>query len=345
MAQAEETPGGDLTGEVEAAGRKIELLRAGLRSVLLGQEELIEQLLTGILAGGHVLLEGLPGLGKTELVKGLSRLAGVQYKRVQFTPDLLPSDVTGSFILQSEGSRREFVFQEGPVFTNLLLGDEINRASPKTQSALLEAMAERGVTVMGETRKLPDPFFVIATQNPIELEGTYPLPEAQVDRFLMKAHVGRPSREVLSEIARNRIGGAPPALAEVISHAELLGLIELARKIYLAEPVAAYLARLVEATHPDSELAPPLVKQFVKYGGSPRAALGLAAAGRAHALLQGRPQVGFDTIRALFAAVLNHRLILDYTARLEGVDVWKVIGELLSSVDEYSKPLPAGVSA
>jgi MoxR-like ATPase len=340
-----ETTDNTLHADVAAAGASIARLREGLNQILLGQGPLIEGLLTGILAGGHVLLEGLPGLGKTELVKGLARLASVEFKRVQFTPDLLPSDVTGSFILQEVDGRREFIFQQGPVFTNLLLGDEINRASPKTQSALLEAMAERAVTVLGETRKLPLPFFVIATQNPIELEGTYPLPEAQVDRFLLKLHVPRPSQQVLSDIARNRIGGAPPTLAPAVSHAELLNMITLAGRVYLAEPVAAYLARLVEASHPDSPLAPPLVKQFVKYGGSPRAALGLAAAGRARALLQGRPQVGFDTIREQFAAVMNHRLILDYTARLEGIDVWRVIEELLTQVTEFSKPLPAGVTA
>ncbi len=332
-----------LQRRVEAVAPRLEELTRRLSEVILGKEDLVRDLITGILAGGHVLLEGLPGLGKTEMVKGLARLCNIQYSRIQFTPDLLPSDITGSFILQQTDGRRECSFQEGPVFTNILLGDEINRASPKTQSALLEAMAERAVTVMGETRPLPRPFFVIATQNPIELEGTYPLPEAQVDRFLFKLHLGRPGEGVLGDIVRNRPTGAPPAQEAVIGLEDLTEAIELAREIYIAEPVAAYIARLVEATHPDSALAPEPVRQYVRYGGSPRAAIGLGAAARARALMLGRVQAGFDSVRELFPAVLNHRLILDYSARIDGVSVQDVMDAILKGVDEYSKPLPAGV--
>ena len=333
----------NLQERIEALAPRLGELTGRLGQVILGKEELIRDLITGILAGGHVLLEGLPGLGKTELVKGLARLCAVQYSRIQFTPDLLPSDITGSFILQQADGRREFTFQQGPVFTNILLGDEINRASPKTQSALLEAMAERAVTVMGETRALPRPFFVIATQNPIEMEGTYPLPEAQVDRFLFKLHLGRPAEGVLTDIIRNRPGGAPPAMEAVIDVAALNEAIELARQVYIAEPVAAYVARLVEASHPDSALAPDLVRKYVRYGGSPRAAIALGAAARARALLLGRVQAGFDSVRELYPAVMNHRLILDYSARIDGVEVQQVMAAILASVDEYSKPLPAGV--
>lgn len=333
----------ELKTRVEEIQPKMQSLLDGLNQVLLGKERITERMVIGILAGGHVLLEGLPGLGKTELVKGLARLCEIESNRVQFTPDLLPSDITGSFILQQKGDQRDFVFQQGPVFTNILLGDEINRASPKTQSALLEAMAERHVTVMGETRSLPSPFFVIATQNPIELEGTYALPEAQVDRFLFKLHMDRPNEQVLSEIVRNRVTGAPPQLEPVLGIDDLRHAIELVREIYIAEPVAAYIARLVEATHPDSPLAPETVKKYVRYGASPRAAISLGAAVRAHALVQGRPQAGFDSVKLLFDAVMNHRLILDYSARMDGVDVNKVMEDILISVEDSARPMPAGM--
>lgn len=332
-----------LKERIESAGARISALLDALNQVLLGKQTIVRDLVTGVLAGGHVLLEGLPGLGKTELVKGLARLCRIRYNRVQFTPDLLPSDITGSFILQQQEGRRDFVFQEGPVFTNVLLGDEINRASPKTQSALLEAMAERSVTVMGETRRLPAPFFVIATQNPIELEGTYPLPEAQVDRFLFKLHLDRPAESVLNDIVRNRVNGLPPEHEPVISLDELREAIVLAQEIYISEAVAAYISRLVEASHPDSELAPGLVKQYVRFGASPRAAIALGSAAKAQALILGRVQAGFDSVKELFFNVMNHRIILDYSARVEGVTIRQVLGDLIESVDAYSKPLPEGV--
>ncbi|MBE7560331.1 AAA family ATPase [bacterium] len=330
---------------IAALSPKLQELLAGLNQVLLGQEELTRQLVVGILAGGHILLEGLPGLGKTELVKGLARLCRIAGSRVQFTPDLLPSDITGSFLLQQTDDGRQFVFQQGPIFTNILLADEINRASPKTQSALLEGMAERSVTVMGETHRLPHPFFVVATQNPIELEGTYPLPEAQVDRFLFKIGIGRPGERVLAEIVRNRVTGAPPELAPVLEASELCETIALAREIHVSEPVAAYIARLVEASHPDSPTAPEKVRRYVRYGCSPRAAIALGAAARARALLSGQSQAGFDGVAALVHPVMNHRIILDYTARIDGVSVEAVLSELVSSVDQYGKPLPAGVKS
>ncbi|MCU0962154.1 MAG: AAA family ATPase [Pirellulaceae bacterium] len=333
----------NLQEHVDGAQARIQHLLAGLNRVLLGKPQLTEHLVTGILAGGHVLLEGLPGIGKTELVKGLARLCAITYRRVQFTPDLLPSDITGSFILQEEAGRRDFAFQEGPVFTNVLLGDEINRASPKTQSALLEAMAERSVTVLGQTRRLPDPFFVIATQNPIELEGTYPLPEAQVDRFLFKLRLDQPGADVLSDIVRNRVRGLPPALEPVLDLASVRELIQLASHVYISEAVAAYIARLVQASHPSDPTAPPLVKQYVRYGASPRAAISLASAAQAQALLRGRVQAGFDSVTELFAAVMNHRLILDYSARVDAVTVDTILSAILQAVEPTAKPLPAGV--
>ncbi|MGI8906336.1 MAG: AAA family ATPase [Candidatus Sumerlaeaceae bacterium] len=340
-----------LKQNVETLGPKLEELIGLLNQVLLGKEELITNLVTGILAGGHVLLEGLPGLGKTELVKGFARLCSIEFRRVQFTPDLLPSDITGSYILQEgeadgNGHRnRNFVFQPGPVFGNILLCDEINRASPKTQSALLEAMAEHNVTVMGETHRLPDPFFAIATQNPIELEGTYPLPEAQVDRFLFKLHLGRPTENVLRDIVRERVNGMPPQHTAVLELQQLRDAIAVSREIYISEAVAGYISRLVEASHPDSDSAPSMVKQYVRYGGSPRAAIALGASARARALMQGQMQAGFEAVRDLYGPVMNHRLILDYSARMDGITIDKVLAAIVESVDVYSKALPAGVKA
>jgi len=326
---------------VQAASRRLALLREAAASIIFGQDELIELVITGILAGGHLLLEGLPGLGKTELVKALSKALRLETKRVQFTPDLLPGDITGNPVLQERGGERVFVFQPGPVFTHLLLADEINRASPKTQSALLEAMQERRVTVLGQTHTLPEPFFVLATQNPIELEGTYPLPEAQVDRFLFKLEVTRVSPEVLQKIVLNRRLGEEPPLAPVLTREELLEYMALARKIFLPPVVADYIARLVHASHHGQSQA----AQAVKYGASPRAAIGLAAAARARALLQGRTHASADDVQAVARPVLQHRLILHYQARLEGLTPSEVATRLIAEVPVEAKPLPRTLAA
>lgn len=339
----------ELQRRVGETGERIGRLLASLDQVILGKQDVTRGLVAGVLAGGHVLLEGLPGLGKTEMVKGLARLCSIEFRRVQFTPDLLPSDITGSYILQEgepddRGHRhRDFAFQKGPVFCNILLCDEINRASPKTQCALLEAMAERSVTVMGETHRLPVPFFAIATQNPIELEGTYPLPEAQVDRFLFKLHLGRPGGDVLKDIVRNRVTGAPPDMEPVLTLDELREAIELTRQVYVSEPVAAYIARLVEATHADSDGAPDHVKRYVKYGASPRAAIALGTAARALAVMEGKAHVGFEAVRELFPYVMNHRILLDYSARMDDIKVEQVMTQILDAVDVHGKALPAGV--
>ena len=316
-----------------------------LRKVILGKEDTIDEVVVALLARGHVLLEGLPGLGKTELVKALSRLLTLDFRRIQFTPDLLPTDITGSHILQEHDGRKEFTFHAGPVFTNLLLADEINRASPKTQAALLEAMQERRVTTFGETRALPSPFFVLATQNPIELEGTYPLPEAQLDRFLFKVDIAGVDRAVLEEILVTRVHGEPPPLEPLLGPNDLDDLFALVDAVHMPRAVAGYIARLVAASHPSAAGAPDAVRTFVKYGSSPRAAISIGAASRALALLRGKPNVGFDEVRRVAAPAIAHRLVLDYAARLEGWDGRRVVAALLEAIPDVDRGLPATLEA
>ena len=315
-----------------------------LDRILLGRHELHRLVLAGILARGHILLEGLPGLGKTALVKAVGDVLQLDFKRVQFTPDLMPGDILGAHILQTAADgRREMVFQPGPVFCNILLADEINRASPKTQSAMLETMQERSVTLLGTTRPLPDPFFVLASQNPIELEGTYPLPEAQLDRFLFRVLVGDLDTETMTDILATRRHGEPPR-AEWRMPAETLRLcFDAVSRIVLPRPVAAWIARLVAASHPDAPTAPEDVRKYVRYGASPRAAIAMAEAARAVALLDGRPSVGFDDVRSVAVPVLNHRLIPSYQARLDHRTPASLAESLLSSVSESGLDLPDSV--
>ncbi|MGI8603475.1 MAG: AAA family ATPase [Verrucomicrobiales bacterium] len=314
--------------DLAGAAAHIRSLRSALNRVLFGQAHLVDSVLCGIIARGHVLLEGLPGLGKTELVKGLAKTLQLDTRRIQFTPDLLPGDITGNPVLQEINGRREFVFQPGPIFTNLLLADEINRASPKTQSALLEAMQERRVTVLGTTHPLPDPFFVLATQNPIELEGTYPLPEAQVDRFLFKLEVLRNSAETLELIVSHRELGVEPDVSPVLTREQFAALQSAARQIFLPAIVANYIARMVDATH----LGQSQAACGIKYGASPRAALGLAAAAKARALMEGRPNASFEDVQAVAVPVLNHRLILEYSTRLDGRSTADIVRAIIREV-------------
>jgi MoxR-like ATPase len=331
----------ELKPVTDRAGRLLEHLDA----MLLGRPELHRLVVIGILSRGHVLLEGVPGVGKTALVKALGQLLGLDFKRVQFTPDLMPGDILGAHILQDvSGGGRDMVFRAGPIFTHLLLADEINRASPKTQSALLEAMQERSVTLLGATRQLPDPFFVLATQNPIELEGTYPLPEAQLDRFLFKLVVAPADADTLDRIISTRRRGEPPNPAWSMSAGDLREVFAAMDRIFLPRPVARYIARLVAATHGSAAEAPTLVKSYVAFGASPRAAIAIAESARAAALLAGRPTVGFSDVRAVAAPVLNHRLILNYKARLDAVDAFAVVRALLDQIDEAGLNLPRDVT-
>ncbi len=322
--------------EVAEAGKHVRSLTAALNQVLFGQEELIGLVLTGVLARGHILLEGLPGLGKTELVKGLSKTLKLDNKRIQFTPDLLPGDITGNPVLQEVDGRRSFVFQPGPLFTNIVLADEINRASPKTQSALLEAMQERRVTVIGETHELPRPFFVLATQNPIELEGTYPLPEAQLDRFLFKLEVTRNDVGTLERIVNHRELGTEPQIEAIMDASTLNDTLALVRRIFLPDVVANYIARLVDATHPGQSSA----ARGIRYGASPRAALSLASAAKARALMNERTNASFEDVRFVAPAVLRHRVVLEYNARVEGLTQNDVVRSVLEEVPAQSGATP-----
>ena len=327
--------------ELAEAAPRLRALQTTLNTVLFGQENLIDNVIVALLARGHLLLEGLPGLGKTELVKSLAKALKLEARRIQFTPDLLPGDITGNPILQETDGKRQFVFQPGPLFANLVLADEINRASPKTQSALLEAMQERRVTVMGESHPLPAPFFVLATQNPIELEGTYPLPEAQLDRFLFKLEVTRNAVDVLERIVRHREIGVEPTVEHVLDRAELLTLADLAARIYLPDVVINYVARLVDATHPGQSRA----AGGIRFGASPRAALGLAAAARARALLQGRLNASFEDVAAVAVPVLGHRIVLDYNARVDGQTAPGLVAALLAEVPAQAHPVPSTLRA
>lgn len=300
--------------------------------VIVGQREVVRAALIGVLAGGHVLLEGVPGLGKTMLIRTLAQALSLQFSRIQFTPDLMPADITGTDIMdEDEAGRRSFRFQPGPVFANLILADEINRATPKTQSALLEAMQEHTVTVANETYRLPEPFFVLATQNPIEQEGTYPLPEAQLDRFLFKVNVGFPTPEELTEIVLRTTGKESPR-AEVAASAEtILAMQQLARQVPMPSHVTQYVSRLVVATHPGSSPA-PLVNSYVRYGSSPRGAQALVLGAKITALLDGRLNVSFDDIAAVAPAALRHRLLLNFEGQAQGIKTDDVVADLLANV-------------
>jgi MoxR-like ATPase len=312
---------------VEVATR----VEAELRKLIVGQDQVVRDTLVALMAGGHVLLEGVPGLGKTSLVRALGQVFELGFSRIQFTPDLMPADITGTTLIQEDEGGRRFRFQPGPVFANLVLADEVNRATPKVQSALLEAMQEHTVTVGGTTRQLPTPFFVLATQNPIELEGTYPLPEAQLDRFLFKLSVPYPSESDLAEIARRTTGTFEPDLTQVADACAVVAMADLVRTVPLADHVLDYAVRLVSATRPERSSVPEVAGQ-VRFGASPRAVQALALTGKARALLAGRFNVAFGDIRASAHPVLRHRLLLNFEAEADGVTSDRVIDRLLEAV-------------
>ena len=311
---------------------QFEKIRQELKKEIVGQDQVVEHLLIAVIAGGNVLLEGVPGLGKTRLVRALSHALQLPFSRIQFTPDLMPADITGTSIIVK--NEQGFSFRPGPLFASIVLADEINRATPKTQSALLEAMQEHHVTAAGETRPLPEPYFVLATQNPIEQEGTYPLPEAQLDRFLFKITVPFPSMDELNRIVNMTVKDEETAADPVTDGPGILSLRAVARQVPVAQAVQDYALRLLVATHPETESAPDVSKKYLRFGASPRAAQAMIAAARVKALIDGRYNVAFDDIRFVAPACLRHRLALNFDAVADGVTVDRVIGLLMEEVDK-----------
>jgi MoxR-like ATPase len=328
----------DIEERMQGARRCFDELKSEMARVIVGHEELIERVFIALVCGGHCLLEGVPGLGKTLMVRSLGEILSLSFSRIQFTPDLMPADITGTNMLTDDPSgRKVFEFQRGPVFAHILLADEINRATPKTQSALLEAMQEQSVTVGGKLHRLENPFMVLATQNPIEMEGTYPLPEAQVDRFFFKLLLRYPTREELARIADLTTAAPPGVLREVLDAAGILRMRQWVREVPLAEVVKDYAVRLVLGTHPlqePREGTATLAQKFVLYGSSPRGLQSLILAAKARALLGGRPNVSFEDIRVMLPPSLRHRLILNLEADAEGVGAERVLTEIVERVPE-----------
>jgi MoxR-like ATPase len=313
-------------------------LEREVRKVIVGHDDVIRNILIAFFAGGHVLLEGVPGLGKTLLVKSLSRALGVSFKRIQFTPDLMPSDIVGTQVLTESDGRREFQFKKGPIFAHVVLADEINRATPKTQSAVLEAMEEKQVTVFGESYNLESPFMVLATQNPIELEGTYPLPEAQLDRFFFKLLVSPPTPPELVDILKRTTGAESEQITKVLpDNAERLinEMKQVLRQVLIAPPIEEYVVRLTHATHPQSQagvVSAPAVKQYLRFGSSPRGAQSVILGAKGHALAEGRVHVSYEDVEKLIYPALRHRLILNFQADAESVTADQIIAEVMKQV-------------
>lgn len=316
----------------------LEAIRSEIGKVIVGQQTVVDGVLICMLAGGHVLLEGVPGLGKTTLLRTLARVLDLKYSRIQFTPDLMPADIVGSMIMESsDAGRRSLQFQPGPIFANLVLADEINRATPKTQSALLEAMQERTVTSGHTTHELESPFLVMATQNPIEMEGTYPLPEAQLDRFLMKIIVGFPTREEMHLIVDRTIHPDFVSLSSMANRQTILELRALAREVLVAPHVRDFAVDLVLATQPESPQAHPLAKKYIRYGSSPRGAQAMVECGRVHALMKGRTQLSLDDIHVVAPAVLRHRMIVNFDAYSDAKTPDSLLMQMIEDLERARK--------
>ncbi|HEX7064598.1 MAG TPA: MoxR family ATPase [Bacillales bacterium] len=324
-----------MENQVAEAAEKIRVVRNEIGRFIVGQEDVVEQVLWSMFAGGHALLEGLPGLGKTMLVRKISEVMELGFSRIQFTPDLMPSDITGTNMIQpNESGGQSFVFHEGPLFSNIVLADEINRATPKTQSALLEAMGEQTVTVMGKMHRLSAPFFVLATQNPIELEGTYPLPEAQMDRFLLKIDVEYPDRQQLRDIVLKTTGQPPEPLKKVADGKFIVQVQQLARELLVTDSVLDFAINIVTASHPDDDNAPEGIKQYVRYGSGPRGLQSLITIAKVRALCNGRYNVSVNDVKQVAAPVLRHRLFLNFEGEASGISKDDLIEELLQAQDE-----------
>jgi MoxR-like ATPase len=330
----------DVPQAVGAFQRDVRRLRDEVAKVIVGHEPIVEGVIMALLAGGHALLEGVPGLGKTMLVRTLAEAVDLTFSRVQFTPDLMPADILGTnVIVEDERGQKRFQFQRGPIFANVVLADEINRATPKTQSALLEAMQEQSVTVAKQTYQLDPPFFVLATQNPLEMEGTYPLPEAQLDRFFVKLRVTFPSRDALHTILDRTTGESTPRVERVVTGARLLELREVVRQVPVARPVQDFAIRVLEATHPPPSndakaTAPPLTRKYVRYGASPRGAQACLLAAKIRALLDGRFAASAADVKVVAKPCLRHRLILNFEGEAEGIDPDTIIDAILQETPE-----------
>ncbi len=325
----------DIQAQLSALQSDLQRLKAAIQEVIVGQDEIIRGVLICLLSGGHGLLEGVPGLGKTLLIRTLSQALDLSFARIQFTPDLMPADIVGTSVLvDDEDGGRSLVYQPGPIFSHIVLADEINRATPKTQSALLEAMAEAQVTVGGTSRPLPQPFLVLATQNPLEMEGTYPLPEAQLDRFLFKINVRFPDEDDLVKILERTTGSATQAARKVMAGERLLEIRKLLRSIPVTPSLTRFVARVLRATHPDDKNATELVRRYVRFGGSPRGAQSMLLAARVRAVLEGRKSPGTVDVKAVAIPALRHRVILNFEGEAEGITVDSVLEEVLAKVPE-----------
>ncbi len=322
-----------IQAELNALHQHLDALVSEIHQVIVGQDAIIRGVMTCLLAGGHGLLEGVPGLGKTLLIRTLASAVDLSFARVQFTPDLMPADIVGTSVLVDvPGGGRQLEYQPGPIFSHIVLADEVNRATPKTQSALLEAMAEAQVTAAGKTRPLPDPFLVLATQNPLEMEGTYPLPEAQLDRFMLKINVEFPGEDDLMTILDRTTGGQKQQARPVLDGNKILSMRQLIRSLPVTESLTRYVVRVLRATHPNDRNAPELVKRYVRFGGSPRGAQSILLAARVNCVLERRRSPAVDDVRAIAHAALRHRVILNFEGEAEGVRIDDVLDQILATV-------------
>ena len=325
----------DIVGQVQVFQSDYARITQQVRAAIVGQEDVVDQVLMCLLGGGHALLEGVPGLGKTLLVRTLGQVLDLSFSRIQFTPDLMPADITGTnIVVAADDGSKSFEFHAGPIFANLVLADEINRATPKTQSAILEAMQEQTVSVSRTTHELPGPFFVLATQNPLEMEGTYPLPEAQLDRFMLKIRLDSPNLEELTAIIDRTTGAEAPRVHNAVDAQRIIAMQQLVRQVAIASHVTDYIARVVLATHPAGEQASPLAQRYVRYGASPRGAQAIVLAAKVRALCAGRANIAFSDIRAVAPAALRHRLILSFEGQAEGISTDSVVEEILETVPQ-----------